>query len=193
MALSLTYRLTKGSPLTSAEHDANLHELATGAEGLDAANAKLGVGSTSLLQTIYPVGAIYISTLATNPNTLLGFGTWTAYGAGRVLVGLGSSPFDALGNTGGAETHTLVSGEMPAHTHVQDSHTHGPATSGGTPIDFMYTAVVGTGGAGLTAGTNITSSPTTAATTAVNQNTGGGGAHNNLQPYVTVAMWLRTA
>jgi microcystin-dependent protein len=53
--------------------------------------------------------------------------------------------------------------------------------------------VVRTGGAGLTAGTNITSSPTTAATTAVNQNTGGGGAHNNLQPYVTVAMWLRTA
>jgi hypothetical protein len=38
------------------------------------------------LATLYPVGSIYINaTSSTNPATLLGFGTWTAFGAGRVM------------------------------------------------------------------------------------------------------------
>ena len=53
---------------------------------------------------VYPVGSIYINaTVATNPATLLGVGTWVAYGEGRVPVGKASSgTFNTLGATGGA-------------------------------------------------------------------------------------------
>jgi microcystin-dependent protein len=51
----------------------------------------------------------------------LGFGTWAAFGAGRVLVGLdaGDVDFDTVEETGGAKTHTLTVDEMPSHTHTQ--------------------------------------------------------------------------
>jgi hypothetical protein len=62
------------------------------------------------LSTLYPVGSVYINaSVSTNPGTLLGFGTWAAFGAGRVLVGLdaGDVDFDTVEETGGAKTHTL--------------------------------------------------------------------------------------
>ena len=90
--------------------------------------------------------------------------------------------------TGGAETHTLTSAEMPSHTHTQDAHAHGP-TSGGFALTG-YTAQVGSGVS--FAAVNDTAA-STANATAANQNTGGGGAHNNLQPYIVVYMWQRTA
>ena len=64
---------------------------------------------------MYPVGAIYVSTVATNPNTLFGFGTWTTFGAGRVLVSLdtGDTDFDVASETGGSKTHTLTAAEIP--------------------------------------------------------------------------------
>ena len=45
---------------------------------------------------------------------------------GRVPVGHDATQteFDALGESGGAKTHTLSVAEMPSHTHVQDAHTH---------------------------------------------------------------------
>ena len=75
---------------------------------------------THMLETIYPVGSIYINAgVATNPGTLLGFGTWTAFGTGRTIVGVDSSDtdFDAVRETGGSKTHTLTIAELPAHTH----------------------------------------------------------------------------
>lgn len=84
----------------------------------------------------------------------------------------------ALGLTVGAETHVLTTPEMPSHTHVQDAHTHVSAAgqvSGvwgqeGSGTRGNYGAI-GTGARDLTS-----------ARTAKNQNTGGGGAHNNMQP-----------
>lgn len=122
-----------------------------------------------LASTLYPVGSIYINaSVSTNPGTLLGFGTWTAYGAGRVIVGLdsGQTEFDTLDETGGAKTHTLTEAEMPAHTH----------TMGITDGDQD-----GSGSNGAISGSKNTGS------------TGGGGAHNNLQPYIVAYMWKRTA
>ena len=139
----------------------------------------------------FPVGSIFIAVVATNPATLLGYGTWAAYAAGRVLVGIdaGQTEFDTVRETGGAKTHTLVEAEIPAHTHVQDAHSHvigqvRDATTGGATTNIAKTADTSS-----TAGT----STSTNTSVAVNQSTGGDGAHNNLQPYIVVYMWERTA
>ena len=120
---------------------------------------------------VYPVGSIYFNAaVATNPATLLGFGTWAAYGGGRVMVGVHSSgTFDGLNETGGAETHTMSVAEMPAHTHS------------------IEPGITGDGGATGSAGVRVTHSANNTSST------GGGGAHNNIQPYITVYMWKRTA
>ena len=139
----------------------------------------------------FPVGSVFIAVVATNPGTLLGYGTWVAFAAGRVLVGIdaGQAEFDTVRETGGAKTHTLTTAETPSHTHVQDAHSH---------IITSQTATTG-GATSYEHGTLDTSSAeaeateTTATTVAVNQSTGGGGAHNNLQPYLVVHMWERTA
>ena len=134
------------------------------------------IATTAFVQAavalLYPVGSIYSNVaVATNPATLLGFGTWTAFGAGRVMVGLDGDDedFDTVGETGGAKTHTLTTSEIPAHTHtyVEDYSTnaYGPNATG---IIKDGTRSKDTG------------------------STGGGTAHNNLQPYITVYMWQRT-
>ena len=120
---------------------------------------------------VYPVGSIYTNmAVATNPATLLGMGTWVAYGAGRVLVGKAASgTFDTLNEEQGTETTTLTIAQMPAHNH---SYSLGTAQSN----TAMATRV----------NSDTLVSPTTG-------NTGGGQAHTNLQPSVTVYMWKRTA
>lgn len=66
------------------------------------------IATKTTLATVYPVGCIYIETTGTNPATTFGFGTWVAFGAGKVLVGLNSSDadFDTAEETGGSKTHT---------------------------------------------------------------------------------------
>ena len=128
-----------------------------------------------LLAFAYPVGSIYISTVSTNPATLFGFGTWAAFGAGRVLVGLngGDADFDTAEETGGAKTHTLLEAEMPAHFHGELA----PLSASGGALRL---AVDTNANGSVAAGLNTDSA-------------GGGGAHNNLQPYIVVYMFKRTA
>lgn len=101
---------------------------------------KLGVIVSGVLKTITaaniaievgkrqsPVGTVYTNgSVSTNPATLLGFGTWAAFGAGRVTVGYlnGDADFGTLGATGGEKTHVLSVGELATHTHTQNAHTH---------------------------------------------------------------------
>lgn len=129
-----------------------------------------GTHSTTLLNKIWPVGSIYISVSSTNPGTSMGFGTWIAFATGRTLVGIdaGQTEFDTVEETGGAKTHTLTIPEMPAHTHDTQ-------VSGAVNADF------GSGRTEVGSGLRTSSS------------TGGGGAHNNLQPYIVTYMWKRTA
>lgn len=133
-----------------------------------------------VLKKVYPVGSLYINASdSTNPATLLGFGTWEAFGQGRVMVGKASSgTFATAGATGGAETHTLTTTEMPIHNHNLSRPVwyYGDGDPTGSDI---YGTVAST--------TKIVSSASQI------DNTGGDSAHNNLQPYVVVYMWKRTA
>ena len=142
------------------------------------------------LAAAYPVGSIYINAAsATNPATLLGFGTWTAFGAGRVMVGLdaGNAAFDTAEETGGSadaivvsHTHTATVTD-PGHQHTINFSRQGDAF-GGTPASRLESS-------GYTA---LTVSNTTGITVA-NSTTGSSGTNANLQPYITVRMWKRTA
>jgi hypothetical protein len=149
------------------------------------------------LQSVYPVGSIYINAgVTTNPATLLGFGTWTAFGAGRVMVGLNGSDtlFDTLEETGGSKdaivvshTHTATSTVTdPGHIHTLTGRTH--SASSGNATEF---------GDGISSGFSNTDSvqnATTGVTVATTvASTGSSGTNANLQPYITVAMWKRTA
>jgi len=142
----------------------------------------------------FPVGSVFLSVVATNPATLLGYGTWSAIAAGRVLVGLdaGDTDFDTVEETGGAKTHTLATANLPAHNHpVTDSgHTH---------LTQRYPTATG-GSTGFTADTSMSGTPTNntlptaSATTGVTVgNTGSGTAVSHLPPYFVCYMWKRTA
>jgi len=130
---------------------------------------------SSAKQALLPVGSIVVLGVSTNPATLYGFGTWTAI-TGKVLVGKADSgTFGTLDATGGAETHTLSTAEIPAHTHLAGdiAGNRDLVINNSTGVRGMFDF----GGANNRA----TSS------------TGGGGAHNNLQPYIVKYMWQRTA
>mgnify|MGYP003677561061 CR=1 FL=1 len=119
----------------------------------------------------YPVGAVYISTVFTPPALLFG-GTWDVFGAGRALVSLDASDtdFDTAEETIGAKTHTLTTDEIPSHTHSISN----------------FEDPTGTGSTGSANGASSFSTVNTNAT-------GGGSAHNNIQPSIVVYMWKRTA
>ena len=73
-----------------------------------------------LLGLVYPVGSIYMSVNSTSPATLFG-GTWEALGD-KFLIGAGTN--HAAGATGGSETKTISTANLPSHTHGLNSHKH---------------------------------------------------------------------
>jgi hypothetical protein len=127
-----------------------------------------------------PIGSLYFNAdVSTNPGTLLGYGTWSAFGAGRVVIGAGSGTdingetvaFTA-GATGGEYNHTLTVAEMPEHTHTVNTSS-ASWNNGSATLNAPATPYV--------AGTSNTSSA------------GSGDKHNNIQPYVVIYAWRRTA
>jgi hypothetical protein len=143
---------------------------------------------TEILQTVYPVGSIYISIVSTNPATLFGFGTWEAFATGKTLVGIDTSDtaFDTVEKTGGAKTHTLQTTEIPAHYHnriysLNDSQT----LYTGDSVDSVSNQMGVKNNSGATSGAYKDTLYTSSA--------GGGGSHNNLQPYIVTYIWKRTA
>ena len=145
------------------------------------------------LQALHPVGSIYINaTNSTNPGTLLGFGTWTAFGAGRVPVGFdsGNALFDTAEETGGSADAIVVSHTHTATTTSVDSgHTHsmGRVCGGTGGLQF----IAGAGMADISPNTTTASANITSTTTVAS--TGSSGTNANYQPYITVYMWKRTA
>jgi hypothetical protein len=150
---------------------------------------------TAALSAAYPIGSIYINaSSSSNPSTLLGFGTWEAFGAGRVMVGFNSSDalFDTLEETGGSKDATLVSHNHTATSTVTDP-THNHQTNG-----YVDASGSGTGFLRTSEGGNFALINTTAVSTGVTVSTsitaaGASSTNANLQPYITVRMWKRTA
>ena len=128
-------------------------------------------------KTIYPVGSIYISTSATfNPQTVWG-GRWEQTASGRCLIGANDTY--PLGSMGGESKHTLTIEEIPQHSHGiygADSR------SGNITLDKVRFSYKDQG-------------QTTSYVSGIlgTELTGGGRAHNNMQPYLAVYIWERIA
>ena len=140
-----------------------------------AAKARVCERNVGTLRAIYPVNSIYISAANINPADLFGFGTWVRFGQGRTLVGVtdgADADFGTVQQTGGARTHTLTEAQMPSHTHTATGFTPQGPYDGNT-----FCGVPG----------NLPRPIHPI------HYTGGGQAHNNLQPYITVFMWRRSA
>lgn len=171
------------------------------------------------IEEVYPVGCIYTTTVATNPATVFGFGTWEQIASGRCLIGA-SSAYPA-GSVGGEEKHTLALTEIPSHSHgisigSNGSHKHNRGTmnitgafDGNINDPYHEGAFYNTGrgwngsdggkGGGIK-GFDASRSWTGETSAAGNHShdasigsSGGSGAHNNMQPYLSVYFWKRTA
>lgn len=163
-----------------------------------------------LIDLIYPVGSIYMSVNSTSPADLFG-GTWDTMPAGRVLLAQGESQWGTTytaGSTGGEATHLLTPEEMPRHKHdavANNENISGTAylqmgngvriATGSTTGVF---SAIGSGtvegyGSGSRSGTNGLKFNSTHTPTISISYTGADTAHNNLQPFIAVFMWRRTA
>ena len=189
------------STITNSNITDNRTEITISDELLSASSLLAQVGPL-----LYPVGSIYTNaTSNVNPGTLLGFGTWTAFGQGRVPVGIdtGDTDFGAPGNTGGAKTVTLTEAQMPQHSHVVNppatttsaggQHRHSIGNVGSWGVfglrDSQYASSSGTGYTSFDGNHNHTVNiPQFDSGTR-----GSSQSHTNLQPYVVVYMWRRVS
>lgn len=163
------------------------------------------IGATGLLNLFYPVGSYYeTSDSSFNPNTAWG-GTWVREAEGLVHIGSGSGY--TAGATGGESEVTLTTSQIPAHTHGNKSLVgtfqvrRGGANGTTDVIGRPYSGIVSTDQTGSTVAASIATSSNqshardviTINATHEHTSVGGGTAHNNMQPYVVVNRWHRTA
>lgn len=191
----------------------------TAASGTNTTQLATTAFVTAALQAVYPVGSIYVNaTSSSNPSTLLGFGTWEAFGAGRVLVGLNGSDsdFDTAEETGGAKTSTssgtisgtvggtsLTEAQMPKHYHLmlgpnsvtspQGSGSQVGVYGGGTPDDGTQAYGTYSTGGGTASGAQTTGTANGQSHDHSFSGTFSGSTQSIVQPYVVVRMWKRTA
>jgi hypothetical protein len=144
---------------------------------------------------LYPIGSIYTnSSVSTNPGTLLGFGTWTAFGAGRVMVGFNASDssFDTAEETGGSKDAVVVSHTHTATSTVTDTgHTHTITSYDENDVGNSNSAGVNNSGSKPDVVTNSSTTGISVSTSI--STTGSSGTNANLPPYIVVYMWKRTA
>lgn len=122
----------------------------------------------------YKVGDIYLTTSTQNPSAILGYGTWSRFAQGRALVGVSDSASAPdwtriSGNNYGSYTHILSVDEMPRHNHTLSDAS-------------------GTEGGGISADLNNNQGGATGSAIGYS---GGGQAHNNVQPSSVVSIWQR--
>ena len=158
---------------------------------------------SEVINEIYPVGSIYMSTeddTIEKVQSKFG-GIWEKYSQGRTIIGEGTGTDSnglvqtfTNGSMGGEYTHTLNISEMPSHTHTQNPHFHRVGFDNGKSriglnsgsVDSDISMYIGSYAYGGRAYTMITD-----AVTATNNNTGGNSSHNNVEPYTVTYMYKR--
>jgi hypothetical protein len=167
---------------------------ATAAAGTNTTQLATTAFVTAALSAAYPVGSIYMNAgVSTNPATLLGFGTWTAFGAGKVLVGLDSADalFDTLEETGGSKDAIAVTHNHTATSTVTDpGHLH---SISGNYMQNVEGGIGGSGANGRAFGTQTDTATTSITVATTIANGGSSGTNANVQPFIVVKMWKRTA
>ena len=178
------------TPVLGTPTSGTLDNCTSNTETFGTSNTQLATTAfvQAALQALHPVGSIYTATVSTNPGTLFGFGTWVAYGEGRVLVGTGSGFLPAA--TGGSADAVVVSHNHTATSPVTDpghAHTYerpqgqvGYTQGGSQSVPYPQSVSTSTASTGITVATTIASA-------------GVSGTNANLQPYVVVYIWNRTA
>jgi len=148
------------------------------------------------LSAVYPVGAIFTTVTAYANSaavvTAIGGTTWVAFAAGKMLIGLdaGDTDFDTVEETGGAKTHTIAEAQLPSHQHFTvdngevaesgDITTTNSVSEGGSQPGSTYQSYTLRPGAGV-------------AEVGLSSAVGSGTAVSNMNPYIAVYMWKRTA
>ena len=173
---------TEAFSCTTATEGTNTTQVAT------TAFVETATSKANIADVVYPVGAVFTTVTAYANSaavvTAIGGTTWVAFGAGKVLVGLDASDtdFDTAGSStgsagsGGTKTHTLTTAEIPSHNHDNGNYKYLMETDGTLTVKDTDSSA---GEVKLTTKGEI-------------QAAGGGGAHNNVQPYITVYFWKRT-
>jgi hypothetical protein len=147
-----------------------------------------GLTKAEIVDFIYPVGSLFISTTSANPSTYLD-GTWTQI-KDKFLLSAGDTY--TAGSTGGSADAVVVSHNHSASTASAGSHSHtfkyrnnmGTGSATGSPHSASYTS--GTGDIE----TNSTGAHTHTVTVSSN---GVSGTGKNMPPYLAVYVWKRTA
>jgi len=165
---------TYGS-LTNSSGNLIIKSGTTTAATFSGANVTFAGTVTGTLISAYPVGSIYMNASSSaNPASLLGFGTWSAFGTGRMLIGIDSSDsdFNTVEETGGSKTHTIAQTNLPDITlqttesvKIEESPSNKGSSSGSGAAYNKADVPLG----------------------------GDGTAINHMPPFIAVYMWKRTA
>ena len=145
-------------------------------------------GNKIVTTPYYRVGDLFLTTIATNPSNYLG-GKWELFGPGRCLVCVDTSQteFNSVKKTGGSKY-------LQKHTHTQKPHYHNFKTNEYNPVSVLYDSGPNQWYGVGSFGGYLFSAKTLGITeeTAINNSTGSGNSEN-LQPYITCYVWIRTA
>lgn len=192
----LANNLNTSGQLDATDGLVNAVPIANGGTGASSASGAALNLVVEIGKLLYPVGSVYINSMSTvNPSVLLGFGTWVIFGAGRVMVGLDGSDalFDALEETGGSKDATVVSHTHTGTTSTAAAHQHS-SPDGNQFITSTSGAIYGGVGSSLyQSGSSLTQAAGAHNHTFTTNSAGSSGTNANLQPYITVSMWKRTA
>lgn len=209
--VTLDSNLTIGTGKVVSLGGGAVKNVGTPVDPTDAVNMAFLQGSAT-----WPVGSIYLSIDARNPNAIFGFGTWQAFSQGRVIIGSGSTSdinnetrLFSNGAVGGEYTHHLSIDELPSHTFSvsglslgsSGGHRHGLPAGGGSSGPRQYLAVDSSlnnsydwkgplqGGTPATYDSGDHSHPITGSLPSIGSDT----RHNNIQPFIVCNIWVRTA
>jgi len=163
-------------------------------------------GVTSAIQTqlnniadiAHPIGSIFqtVHNYADSAAVVAAIGgtTWVRFAEGKVMVGYDASDtdFDTSEETGGAKTHTLTEAELPAHRHFLFRNV-GVGNIGDTTASLSAAHFYADGSQSYRIRKSSATNAFLEPDITLSGQTGSGSAHNNLQPYVVVYMWKRTA